>query len=321
MEQEQEHNKYIVKYNNAMNEIPFSGFYPAELNLLMVLCSKLKEKGTDEIMLTFSEIRSLSKFWSRGNKPLILSLINMNHKLQQISCDIAMDGHIYQLVLFYAFDIDTNNSTLTISVNPKYSFLLNNLSRNFTRFELSEFVSLEGKYDKLLYMILKQFRTTGIVKIDSQTFRERMDIPASYQNRDVMQKIIKPSVSALNAVFSNLTVEIIKSNTWGHHVTGYIFKFDAEPIRDEEQQEQTEPKSLEEKTDVADKQDTSPSLPYKMVPPRAGKRGSFFDFEQRDYDYDDLTKQIFKAQDKKEELENQKAEQADKEAGIPVRNE
>ena len=89
MEHEQEHNKYIVKYNNAMNEIPFSGFYPAELNLLMVLCSKLKEQGTDEILLTFSEIRSLSKFWSRGNKPLILSLMNMNRKLQQISCDIA----------------------------------------------------------------------------------------------------------------------------------------------------------------------------------------------------------------------------------------
>ena len=79
-------------------------------------------------------------------------------------------------------------------------------------------------------------------------------------------------------------------------------------MRDGEQQEQTEPKSLEEKPDVTGKQDPPPSLPYKMVSPRAGKRGSFFCYEQRDYDYDALTKQLFTAQEQKEKLENQKNE-------------
>lgn len=50
---------------------------------------------------------------------------------------------------------------LEIEVNPKFEYIVNELTKNFTGFKLEEFIALSGKYTKTLYRLLKQFRKTG----------------------------------------------------------------------------------------------------------------------------------------------------------------
>ncbi len=55
---------------------------------------------------------------------------------------------------------------------------------DFTRFELAEFVELEGKYTKTLYRLLKQYRQKGLMMMDWQKFKEIMDIPKAFLTKD-----------------------------------------------------------------------------------------------------------------------------------------
>lgn len=47
-------------------------------------------------------------------------------------------------VLFHHYEIDLNKETEEIGVNPKLEYILNQLSKEFTKFELEEFTNLRS---------------------------------------------------------------------------------------------------------------------------------------------------------------------------------
>ncbi len=274
----------IVKYDNYLNNLSLSGFSPAELDLLMALCARVKEHGTNELSFSFPEIRELSNFWSTSNEILAQKLDSTNDKLSRIVCRIETEKYIIRFVLFTTFVIDKEKRMLIVSVNPKFAFVLNELSKNFTRFELREFVHLDGKYQKHLYRLLKQYRSTGIFEIRMEDFRRKMDIPKSYKNLDVTEKVIKPSVKGLEKAFPELTFEVQRGKTRGNPVIGYVFRFRRE------------------------KTSSMNASRRKKMSGEVGKgavknqsRGSFFDFEQREYDYEELERMLIRKQEERAE--------------------
>ena len=50
-----------------------------------------------------------------------------------------------------------------------------------------------------------------------------MDILASYTNKDVMSKVINPSLKELQDYFTNLDCTVQYANKRGKPVTGYLF--------------------------------------------------------------------------------------------------
>ena len=48
----------IVKYNNQMNDVNFKDFTPIELDLLMTICSKMKEQGLTIIEFSFEQLKN-----------------------------------------------------------------------------------------------------------------------------------------------------------------------------------------------------------------------------------------------------------------------
>lgn len=262
----------IVKYNNYMNSLVFKKFKAVELDLLMVLCNRLRNNGTNTIVLSFSELKKLSGDTKHGNKEYINSLKSMNKKLMDIICEIEVDGKIVMFVLFPTFEIDSLNETLTVCVNERFKFILNEITKNFTRFELHEFVGLNSKYSKNLYRLLKQFKTTGKYEVSLKEFREKMDCPESYDNKYVMDLIIKPSLQELKKYFQNLTCEPKYAAKRGRPVTGYIFTFTSEQAKSKE----------------------SHSSNYKKVDVEQKPAGYYTSFKQREYDYEALEKEIFR---------------------------
>ena len=51
----------VVKYHNHFNSISLKNFNSIELNLLMAICSQIRDKGIDEITLNFSELKKYGK--------------------------------------------------------------------------------------------------------------------------------------------------------------------------------------------------------------------------------------------------------------------
>ena len=142
----------IVKYHNDLNEITFQRFGQIDFDFFMALCSMFQDSEKDEIIIKFDEFRKLTKYNpTKSEKRFLKELQSMNQK-QLLSTGLIRDGKkIKQFVLFIEFEIDPDERTIRAEVNKKYKYILNEVTKNFTRFELQEFISLESKYSKTLY--------------------------------------------------------------------------------------------------------------------------------------------------------------------------
>ena len=221
----------IVKYHNDLNEIMFQRFGQVDFDFFMGICSRLRDSEEDESIIKFDEFKKLIGYNpTKSEKRFVNELQSMNRK-QLLSTGMIRNGNkIEQFVLFTRFVVDLDEKTITIEVNRRYKYILNEVTKNFTRFELAEFVGLSSKYGKSLYRLLKQFRTTGLYRVGIEDFKNIMDIPKSYTNMKIGQKILKPSVEMLRPYFKNLEYKVLYENKHGHPVKGYEFTFTPEEV-------------------------------------------------------------------------------------------
>mgnify|MGYP003091097266 CR=1 FL=1 len=223
----------IVKYNNQMNDVNFKDFSPTELDLLMTICSKMKEQGLTIIEFSFEQLKRISNYDPKqSNKKFIKDLEKTYDKLIQLNFKIGDDRNFTKFVLFNEYTVKGDEGTVTIGVNPKFYFVLNELTSNFTRFELKEFIDLKSKYSKECYRRLKQFRRTGLWTVEIEEFRRILGIPESYEMKDLTKRVLKPIQEELSPIFKNLQIEKIKKkgaySGRGNKVTHIVFTFEKE---------------------------------------------------------------------------------------------
>ncbi|MGC6761907.1 replication initiation protein, partial [Escherichia coli] len=68
-----------------------------------------------------------------------------------------------------------------VRVNQDLDYIINGLTTEFSRFELSAFTSIRSTYAKTLFRLLMQYRSTGYYVVSIEDFRELLDIPEYYQ--------------------------------------------------------------------------------------------------------------------------------------------
>lgn len=257
----------IVKYNNALNHLQFTNFNPMDYNIFMCLCHRLRNRGTDKVTLTFKEMKKLSEFGNHSDKLFIEALDRMVDKLLDIKTEFVEGDNESKFVLFPTFVKNEKEATLTVSVNADYTFILNELSSNFTVFELREFAELDGKYAKNLYRLLKQFRSSGWWKPTIEEFIFMMDIPETTDRKRIMPEIIKPTLERLDGKFKDLQCEPIKAKKRGAPIEKFSFSFEPEEIKKEED-----------------------SSKIKDFNKKAAKKSPFNQFKQNSDDYSELEK-------------------------------
>lgn len=222
----------VVKYDNIINHLSFKNFTENDFNLFMCLCSRLRDLGDEEQIYEYNYLMDMIG-WDKSQRIDLFhdEIKRMTDKIRQIGgvVDVTPD----EFVCFNLFDTFRGNKQkrhLTVSVNPKFKFVLNDLTKNFTRFELSEYVSLNGRYSKLLYQHLKQYRKTGWWQVSVDDIRRELSIPESMVSRNIMQKVIKPSIEVIKSCkgFSELNVEVLLSSRRGRAVEGYKFTWTAD---------------------------------------------------------------------------------------------
>lgn len=266
----------VVKYDSYMNSLKFTGFTTTDFDFLMLLCSKMRDKNVTELTIPFEDLRQKTGYTRTSIQKFRTDLERMNEKLMRVTCKLKTETRTLMFVLFPTFDINLENQTLTVCVNEKFKFILNELVKNFTRFDLNEFIRLDSKYSKSLYRLLKQFKSTGKLEIRLDEFRRKMDIPSTYTNRDVMSKVINPSLKELQDYFSNLQCTVQYARKRGRPVTGYLFTFQPE--------ERVQPASQP----IVQKQ--KKSVVKKTFKPQEKRKSTnkFCNFEQHHYSKEDM---------------------------------
>lgn len=215
-----------VKYQNKLNLVNLKQFNSKEMDLFFALCARMKNKGLGKICFTFDELKDLSDYRFTGSQRFVKDLDNLYSKMLQLTYREELDelGSFSRFVLFNGFTVDVTNKIVEVSVNPKLEGLLNNLTTEFTRFELSAFTSIRSTYSKTLFRLLMQYRSSGYLVIGIEDFRERLDIPESYQMFNIDQRILKPALKELSAYFNDLKVAKIKAKK-GNKIAKLEFTF------------------------------------------------------------------------------------------------
>uniref|UniRef100_UPI000BB42AD0 replication initiation protein n=1 Tax=Campylobacter lanienae TaxID=75658 RepID=UPI000BB42AD0 len=236
----------LVVYGNDFNFMPLPKLTENEMNFFMAIISELKENR--EIEFDFMDFAYDLHLKSNLSA---MELQNIFYKLAEKMLNFKVKyktkNKAYAFVCFERLCLDFCTNKIEIKAQEDFYELITNLQMGFTKFELKEFMSLGGKYTKTLYRLLKQFRNTGLLKIDWSEFCKIMDIPESYKQADIDKRILNPSIKELSAepnlftnekqtIFKNLTYKKIKDPKGrgrGGKVIGIEFYFTPEPKRNE----------------------------------------------------------------------------------------
>ena len=214
----------IVKIHNDLSNTKLSNMTAKELDLLMAICVKVKNQNDNLITIQYDDLQKLSNYKQYNFKDLKSDLLKMNENLIKyfvVSYD-DIDCASVTTSLFKEFR--RYDDRIQVQIADKLLYLLNDLTSNFTTFELQEFVSLQSKYSKRLYRLLKQFRTTGIYSVSKVQLYKDLDVSENYSNTNFNKRALKPALEECSKCFKNLKCDVKKSGKGGA-VQGYTFTF------------------------------------------------------------------------------------------------
>ena len=247
----------VVKYHNDFNKVGLGSFNELEQNLLFGILVECRNKQDIEFELSADDLARFVKV--RRNVT--------NDELFKMACDLSKnflkldfrvvkrDGNricrgffnLFETLVVCSIECDNYEilEKIIIKVNPDFAYLINQLAKHFTQFELEEFIFLKGRYTKTLYRYLKQFRITGVWRVTWDNFKMLLDIPKSYKMCDIDKQILEPSVKQLQeplnlferarTPFKNLKYRKIKGKGRGRggNVTHIEFTFDKQTAQGE----------------------------------------------------------------------------------------
>ena len=263
----------IVKYDNDFNTVGLRGFTAEELDLLMTILHRVRNREIEEIKFSYYDLKQLIK---SEKKPTIeqfsKSIMNINKKLLALNFTLVENDEIIQFALFKEFRTNPKKQVLTVSVSERFKFLLNDFDPGkWTRFELEEFVDLKSSYTKEFYRRMKQFRSTGFWRCSIEEFRNLLDIPEKYRITDIDAWVLKPIQKELGERYN---LEIIKKYGFSggrgrSRVVGFEFKFSTEKKADavigNEEEDTNNPVPLSKPKKSKKKEET------KVIPERKSK--------------------------------------------------
>ena len=198
----------IVKYHNDLNKLKFYLFGELEQNILMGVFLNARFHNTKEFILNADDIAKFLPQRNPSKQEIFNRVMSLRENLFKIDYthEIKLDNGLIELSFYNIFSVFTLVYTtenrefeyLKIKISDDFSYLIHNLTKHFTQFELEEFLFLRGKYPKILYRLLKQFRLTGYFIATWEKFKEKMGIPLDMRNATIEKQILKPCVEKLS---------------------------------------------------------------------------------------------------------------------------
>lgn len=222
----------IVKFSNQFNSIALCKFDAVHLDVLMAIASRVREKGADSVTFSFAEIRQLMQLKKNlTNRQLAEKIVETNRRLLALNYEFTDSGKIIQFSLFTRFVTDPSEETLEVRVNEEFTFLLNDLTSQFTRFELAEFTDLSSRYAKEFYRRAKQYRSTGLWQISREEFCRLLNVPKSATTQYLSNKVLKPIMEECGPLM-DLQIERKYERRPGQRgrgsLCGFVFMFSSE---------------------------------------------------------------------------------------------
>lgn len=219
----------IVKYHNDLNTAVMRRWTKEEMDFFFAILAKAKDKGTEKIIFDADELKELVNYSGRHLNKFLYLLEQLSKKLSQLYYHERTETKSDLMVLFQRFNIDINEMTVEVQTSEYFSYIINKLEANFTKFELTEFTSIRSTYAKTMYRLLKQWRTVGKKEYSKEDLFTLLDVPTSVQRpSNFNRQVLKPIIDELSQYFVGLKTKPIKTKKRGTPIVAYEFTWQKE---------------------------------------------------------------------------------------------
>lgn len=222
----------VVKHHNDLNTVIMRKWTAEEMNFFFAIIAKARDNGIEDLVFDKYQLAELASYSIQHNKRFHDTMNSLANNITQLRYIEKTSNSIEYMPLFTRFRVDwkedLSDMTATVSLSPKFEYILNRLSANFTQYELAEFTNIRSTYAKTAYRLLKQWRTVGRKEFKIDEFKTLLDMPNSYKSSEIDRAVVKPILKQLSPYFEGLKVKKIKSNKRGNPVLGYEFTWNPE---------------------------------------------------------------------------------------------
>ena len=217
-----------IKIHNDFYKLNIGSWNALEQNIFFGILANCHNQS--EFVFTLADLNSFIVGHRLTANEMLKQVLSLEKRIFKLDCTVlkSVNATLHQrqkLNLFSSFEICYNGKKndfengklkeLKIKINPDFAYLINDVRKNYTEYDLQEFLSIKGKYTRTLYQNLKKFRSTGIFRVKWDNFLDLMGIPNTYQSGDIDKQILKPSIKALTGTFQNIMYTKIKQKGRG----------------------------------------------------------------------------------------------------------
>ena len=222
----------VVKHHNDLNTVIMRKWTAEEMNFFFAIIAKARDKGTSDLVFDKYQLAELANYSIQHNKRFYDTMDSLANNITQLRYIEKTKNSIEYMPLFTWFRVDweddLSDMKAEVSVSPRFEYILNRLSANFTQYELQEFTTIRSTYAKTAYRLLKQWRTVGRKEFKIDEFKLLLDMPTSYKSCHIDRLVLKPILEQLSPYFEDLKVKKIKSKKRGNPVLAYEFTWKKE---------------------------------------------------------------------------------------------
>ncbi len=152
-------------------------------------------------------VKEFSELFRSGTESSYTELKETADNLFERSIIQIKGASRYKMRWIYLAKYIEKEGRIEVGFSPEICPYLSSLKKKFTTYKLSEIADLKSGYSIRLYEMLMQFKSTGILVISLEDFRERLGLGTKYPRFDNFKKnVIEKAVQEIS-IKTNYDVE------------------------------------------------------------------------------------------------------------------
>lgn len=222
-------NSPLVSYHNDLNTVLMRNWTALEMNIFFAIIGESRDKGTNLIKISCEKIRNMTdKVENRNKGKWYETLKSSVQKIGRLYYYQEDKQGFTMMLLFQRLKISQKAEEIEIKVSEDFEYIVNQLTTQFTVWELKEFTDLKSSYAKTMYRLLKQWRTLGHKTFTPEELKLLLNVPDSYSTGMLKKRVLEKSIKELQSYFVGLKYKAVKENSQGNPVSKYVFTWEPE---------------------------------------------------------------------------------------------
>lgn len=193
----------LVFYDNRINSLDFANLDKKDLNLFMAIISQVPNAKREEqlvISVDYEKLKKLSDLGRCSAPELRRKADELTKKLGAIAITWETPEQSVYFTIFQYTKWDATTNTLSVIVSDIFRNMIDlmRVKSNFTVLELRKYINLNSKSAKGLYMLLAQYKNTGVIyNLSVANLKRVLCVPSNVNNKETVRTYLLPALEML----------------------------------------------------------------------------------------------------------------------------